>query len=208
MATVLKLRRGTTTDHSTFTGENAEITLDTSKNVPVVHDGTTAGGYPLVKESDPANLSSLSTDDLTEGSTNKYFSEGLARGSVSASGDIAYDSATGVFSFTERTDQQVRDLFSASGDLSYDPATGTFSYTGTSYSSSDFDSDFGTKTTDDLSEGTTNQYYSDSLVDAYLSGGTGVSYSAGSISIGQDVSTSADVAFNSVSANTIDCGTI
>jgi len=209
MATVLKLRRGNTSTHSTFTGENAELTLDTDKNVPVVHDGATAGGYPLVKESDPANLNGRTTDDLSEGSTNKYYSDALARAAISTAGDLSYDQSTGEISFTARTDSDIRNLFSASGDITYDAATGTFSFNETpNYSSTDFDTDFSNKTTDDLTEGFTNQYYSDSLVDSHLSGGTGVTYSSGAISIGQDVSTTADVTFNSVTASTIDCGSI
>lgn len=51
MATVLKIRRGTTAEHSTFTGEEGELTVDTTKDTVVVHDGTTAGGIPLAKES-------------------------------------------------------------------------------------------------------------------------------------------------------------
>ena len=51
------------------------------------------------------------------------------RGLVSASGSLSYNSTTGVFSFTERTDQQVRNLVSASGSLSYNSTTGVFSYT-------------------------------------------------------------------------------
>lgn len=59
-------------------------------------------------------------------------------------------------------------------------------------------SDISNHTTDDLSEGTTNLYYADSLVDAHLTGGTGVTYSSGTISIAQDVSTTADVTFNNM----------
>lgn len=51
MATSLKLRRGTTAEHATFTGEVAEVTVDTTKDTVVVHDGATAGGIPLAKES-------------------------------------------------------------------------------------------------------------------------------------------------------------
>jgi hypothetical protein len=54
--------------------------------------------------------------------------------------------------------------------------------------------------TDDISEGSTNLYYADSLVDAHLVGGTGVTYSAGNISIGQPVATTDDVEFNEVTA--------
>ena len=51
MSTAVQLRRGTTTEHATFTGVVGEITVDTTKDTVVVHDGTLAGGHPLVKES-------------------------------------------------------------------------------------------------------------------------------------------------------------
>lgn len=68
------------------------------------------------------------------------------------------------------------------------------------YADSLVDANFATKTTDNLSEGTTNQYYADSLVDAHLTGGVGVDYTSGTISIGQDVATTADVTFDQVTA--------
>lgn len=55
MTTALQLRRGTTAQHSTFTGAAGEVTVDTTKNVVVVHDGVTQGGTPLAKEADAAN---------------------------------------------------------------------------------------------------------------------------------------------------------
>lgn len=48
----MQLRRGTTAQHSTFTGLEGEITVDTTKDTVVVHDGVTAGGVPLAKASD------------------------------------------------------------------------------------------------------------------------------------------------------------
>jgi hypothetical protein len=50
-AFAMQLRRGTTSEHSTFTGLVGEVTIDTTKDTVVVHDGTTAGGIPLAKES-------------------------------------------------------------------------------------------------------------------------------------------------------------
>ena len=50
MSTAVQIRKGTTAEHATFTGALAEITVDTDKDVVVVHDGTTAGGFPLAKE--------------------------------------------------------------------------------------------------------------------------------------------------------------
>jgi hypothetical protein len=50
MATQVQQRRGTTAEHASFTGAVGEITVDTTKDTAVVHDGTTAGGHPLLKE--------------------------------------------------------------------------------------------------------------------------------------------------------------
>ena len=50
MSTQIQRRRGTTGEHSTFTGAAGEITIDSTKNTVVVHDGSTAGGFPLAKE--------------------------------------------------------------------------------------------------------------------------------------------------------------
>ena len=49
MAKKLQLRGGTTSQHSSFTGAAREVTVDTDKDVVVVHDGSTAGGFPTVK---------------------------------------------------------------------------------------------------------------------------------------------------------------
>lgn len=55
MAKQVIYRRGTTAEHATFTGANGEITVDTVKHVVVVHDGVTAGGWPV------ANTSSITS---------------------------------------------------------------------------------------------------------------------------------------------------
>ena len=48
----IQLRRGPTSEHSTFTGLVGEITVDTTKDTLVVLDGATAGGSPLAKASE------------------------------------------------------------------------------------------------------------------------------------------------------------
>ena len=50
MAKLLKLRRGTTAQHGSFTGAEGEVTIDTTKDTAVVHDGSTAGGRPLARQ--------------------------------------------------------------------------------------------------------------------------------------------------------------
>ena len=57
MAKLLKLRRGTTTQHGSFTGAEGEVTIDTDKDTAVVHDGSTTGGRALARE-DLNNVSS------------------------------------------------------------------------------------------------------------------------------------------------------
>jgi len=162
-------------------------------------------------------------------------------------GALYYDSTSGALRFYDgaawntiatRSDAEIRALFSGSGDIVYNSSTGDFSVT--TYKSSDFDTDFGNKDTDDLTEGTGNLYYTDtrargavsasgdlsynaatgefsftetpnytdSDVDAHLSGGTGVTYSTGTISIGQDVGTGASVSFSDVSAQNMSSDTI
>lgn len=50
MSVQVQFRRGTTAETSTFTGAVGEVTVDTSKKVCVVHDGSTTGGYPMLRQ--------------------------------------------------------------------------------------------------------------------------------------------------------------
>jgi len=61
MAKQLKLRRGTTSQHSSFTGAEGEVTIDTTKDTAVVHDGSQAGGRPLLRE----DLNNIGTGTVT-----------------------------------------------------------------------------------------------------------------------------------------------
>ena len=48
MTKQVQLRRGTAAEHAVFTGAVGELTIDTTNDVAVVHDGVTQGGLPLV----------------------------------------------------------------------------------------------------------------------------------------------------------------
>ena len=50
-----------------------------------------------------ARLATKDTDDLSEGSTNLYYTDARVRGAVSASGSLSYNSSTGEFSYTQPT---------------------------------------------------------------------------------------------------------
>ena len=115
-------------------------------------------------------IAALDTNDIAEG-TNLYFTNARARGAVSAGGDLSYNSSTGVMSFTQRTNSEVEGLakaaLSATGDLTYNSGTGAFGVT--TYKTADFTTDLATKTTDNLTEGSTNLYFTDARVASYLS---------------------------------------
>jgi len=48
MTKQVQLRRGTSSEHQVFTGAVGELTIDTTLDVAVVHDGSTPGGHYLV----------------------------------------------------------------------------------------------------------------------------------------------------------------
>lgn len=50
MSVARSFRRGTTANHAAFAGLAGEVTIDTDKKVAVVHDGSTAGGFPLKRD--------------------------------------------------------------------------------------------------------------------------------------------------------------
>ena len=53
MADQLQIRGGDTASNSTFTGAQRELSIDTSKNQLIVHDGATPGGHPIPTASSP-----------------------------------------------------------------------------------------------------------------------------------------------------------
>jgi methylphosphotriester-DNA--protein-cysteine methyltransferase len=116
MATVLQLRRGTTTQHSTFTGALGEVTVDTTKDTVVVHDGSTAGGFALAKESAISSLIDLTDLSVTDSG---------------GDGSLTYDNTTGTFTYTGPSASEVRAHFSASTGISI--TNGAISSTITQY---------------------------------------------------------------------------
>jgi hypothetical protein len=141
MATILQLRRGTTVQHSTFTGAVGEVTVDTTKDTVVVHDGTTAGGKPLATEAyvTSAIQTKDNSDEITEGSTNLYFTNARARGAFTASTGISITDGAISTSITQYNDASARGAISVTdsggdGSLAYNNTTGVITYTGPSAS--------------------------------------------------------------------------
>ena len=121
MPTQVQFRRGTTSQNNSFTGAAGEISVDTDKDTIRVHDNSTAGGFELLR----ADLNNISgdTDDISEGSTNFYYTNArvdaeidsyLSAGTgitLAGSGSIAVD--TSVIATRSYVDTAVSNLVDA-----------------------------------------------------------------------------------------------
>ena len=152
------------------------------------------------------DLSSKDTDDLSEGSTNLYYTNARVDSEIDAHLNVSGASSSQYLQWNGTdyqwatitggggggialTDLSVGTEGTASGDgaIAYNNSNGVFTYTpptlgGLSgdtdditegstnlfYTNARFDTQLGTKDTDDLSEGSTNLYYTDARVDTHL----------------------------------------
>ncbi|MEK9769600.1 MAG: tail fiber protein [Betaproteobacteria bacterium] len=92
MATTLQIRRGTNTQHGSFTGAAGEITVNTTNNSIHVHDNSTAGGFELAR----ANVSNVSNPQFS-GTSSLLVPNGTTaqRPGSPANGQIRYNTTTG-----------------------------------------------------------------------------------------------------------------
>jgi len=113
MAKQVQFRRGTTSQHSTFTGAVGEITVDTDKDTVVVHDGSTAGGVPLAKSSElSAKVESLADLGVTASAADLNKTDVTTLGTVEASKVVTAD-ANGDVTFPDGE----KALFGTGSDL-------------------------------------------------------------------------------------------
>ena len=102
MATQVQQRRGTTAQHNVFTGANGELTVDTSKDTLVIHDGTTQGGFPLARESDIptgalASLNSVGASQIdADAITDAKVADNALSGDKIDGGTISNFTSTGI----------------------------------------------------------------------------------------------------------------
>ena len=126
-------------------------TADLTENTNLYH--TTA----RVNSAFDTRLGTKTTDNLSEGSSNLYHTTGRARGAISASGDLAYNSTTGVISFSQ-TAAPVSSVNGNTGSVTLQTNDIGEHADNLYYTTARFDSDFGDNSTSDLSEGT-NLYH-------------------------------------------------
>lgn len=135
MATQIQFRRGTTSEHSSFTGAVGEITIDTTKDTAVIHDGSTAGGIPLAKESSvisgiTASAAELNIlDGATATTAEINYLDITALGTSEASKAVTADS-NGVVTFDNGISEEYTAVTSTSNATTVNLQDGTnFSHT-------------------------------------------------------------------------------
>ncbi len=133
MAIQIQLRRGTTTEHNTFTGAVGEVTVDTTKDVPVVHDGVTVGGHPVATRANADGTISLIKKDGTSAGTinadglfnNTLTSTNTNQALTAAQGKVLKDTLDTTTSSTFGVGQTWQDLTSSrSSGVTYTNTTG------------------------------------------------------------------------------------
>jgi hypothetical protein len=73
MSIQVKFRRGTSTQHNSFTGANGEITVDTTNKTLRVHDGVTVGGIRLAKYNELSSVTANVSAYLQVANANAKF---------------------------------------------------------------------------------------------------------------------------------------
>jgi hypothetical protein len=91
MTKQVQLRRGTTSEHAIFTGAEGELTIDTTLDIAVVHDGVTVGGRPLVGAASTQEIINKTGVGIGTSSLSKEFQ---VIGNVDVKGDITSRSLT------------------------------------------------------------------------------------------------------------------
>ena len=101
-----------------------------------------------------ANFATKTTDDLAEGTTNKYYASTLFNADLATKTTTDLVEGTNLYFTTTRA----REAYTGTGNITVNATTGVIS----------FDGPTGPDTTDELAEGTTNLYYTDARVRAVV----------------------------------------
>ena len=102
MADQLQIRGGDTASNSTFTGAQRELSIDTSKNQLIVHDGATPGGHPIPTADDPVFTGDADFDGSITAGGAATFADVLTAGE-SATSDVAINYGAIIYSNAPNT---------------------------------------------------------------------------------------------------------
>ena len=132
-------------------------------------------GIKLTSATIAVDFTEFDTDNIVEGSTNLFITAARTRGHLSAGGDLAYNASTGVFSYTTPTT-----IASLSNHDTADLAEGTNLYFTNARADARADARIAAADTDDLSEGSSNLYFTNARADARIAAASTSDLSEGS----------------------------
>ena len=151
------LAEGTNQYFTDARAKTSAADLLTNANLTNIVITGTGAGLTITAENGVADSD---TDDLTEGTTNLYFTNSRAREAISGGTGISYDNSTGVVSV---------DNTIATKSYADQAEADAKSYTDTEIAALD---------TDDIEEGASNLYFTNGRARNAVSGGTGITYSS------------------------------
>jgi hypothetical protein len=171
----------TTATGITYNSSSGAFSLGSIPNSSLSNNAITINGASVAL----GGSRTLGTDDVSEGSTNLYFTTSRARSSVSATGTgLTYNSSTGVISSNATSLNTASTVVArdASGNftagtitaaLAGNASTATALATPRTINGQSFDGTSNiTFSTDNVSEGSSSKYYTDARVKSYLGGGS------------------------------------
>lgn len=192
MATVdknFKIKNGLVVEGSTATVDGNQVLTETASDQYIIN---LIGGETLITSVDPADftvtdgeltiaagsdiardgditsaINALDTDDIEEGATNQYFTNQRALDATSAAYDPAGSAATAQSNAEDYADGLAVNYDAAGSANTAEQNANTYT-----------DTSINALTTDDIEEGTTNLYYSDTLARGAVSGANGINYNS------------------------------
>ena len=158
-----------------------------------------------------SSLNNLDTDNLSEGSSNLYFTTARARAGISAGTGLSYNNSTGVMTstITQYADSNARGAISVTdsggdGSLAYNSSSGVITYTGPSQAQVLAHISAGSNITISGSGVIAGSAaYADSDVQTYLSGGSATTLvTTGNVTVGGNLTVSGTT--TTVNSTTLD----
>ena len=166
------------TERNALVAQEGDVAIQTDDSSSWIYDGSAWVAFgvsgAVVSVNGQTGTVSLDTDDISEGSTNKYFTDTLARtaavvNSTSGTETNQAPSVAAMKSYVSANAGTVNSVNSVSpiaGNVTLTTDNLTEGSTNLYYTNTRFDNRLGTKTTDNLSEGSTNLYYTSTRVNS------------------------------------------
>jgi hypothetical protein len=166
------------TERNALVAQEGDVAIQTDDSSSWIYDGSAWVAFgvsgAVVSVNGQTGTVSLDTDDISEGSTNKYFTDTLARtaavvNSTSGTETNQAPSVAAMKSYVSANAGAVNSVNSVSpiaGNVTLTTDNLTEGSTNLYYTNTRFDNRLATKTTDNLSEGSTNLYYADTRVNS------------------------------------------